>query len=699
MSQKKFDPFRRLEETPSRLYVIFAILAIAIHIGICTYTDASVALVGLILIGIYAVVSVIIYFLSRKQFNLFRIESDASEEQNNGVMYAFKNNIKTPYAVVTDNGRIVTVNQAMRSAAGLWETVFNSDISAICGLSMNEILFQTSQEQEAEEDRDYDGEYDIQEEDTEKKECIVTIGKRLYHVNCHPINSKHKVYYIIVFNDVTELKELTALHYNEHTAIGYIVLDNLDEIAQYVKVNYESETRQVERVLRNWALGMGAVLREYDRNKYVVMLSQEMLDTCVNRKFEILNTISDVRIGEENMPITASIGIATTGDSLASREHDALIALDMALQRGGGQVVLKTDKGNEYFGGRTKSQQKRTGKQSRIIANQLCSMISNASNVLVMGHSNPDFDSIGACIGIAALSMHLGVDVKIVIDTESDNFKACTARLKQFSDYKNIFVDGVVGLGECTFSTLLVVVDANNFDILEAPEIASHSFKTVVIDHHIKKQEFENKPLLQYIDPSASSASELVSEILEFSLPTGKLRKEEANILMSGIMVDTNNFTRTVGTRTFAAALYLRSAGASTEYARTFFEEAFEDYLAESQFGSSAKMYRDQIAITALEGTGSQNDRIAAAKAADKLLSVKNVNAAFALIRIGSTVHISARSNGTINVQLILERMGGGGHFDVAGAAIADSELKEAENLLIKTIDGYFDDISSSDDD
>ena len=250
----------------------------------------------------------------------------------------------------------------------------------------------------------------------------------------------------------------------------------------------------------------------------------------------------------------------------------------------------------------------------------------------------------------------------------------------------------MTGLEKSSFGTLLIIVDANNFSILEAPEIAAKSFKTAVIDHHIKKQEFEHEPQLSYIDPSASSACELISEILEQSLPAGTLRKEEANILMAGIMVDTKNFTRTVGTRTFAAALYLRSAGASPEYARTFFEEAFEDYLAEAQFGSEAHMYRDQIAITSIEGGGSAGDRVAAAKAADKLLTVRNVNAAFALIRIGSTVHISARSNGTINVQLILEKIGGGGHFDVAGAAIAESELKEAEALLMDAIDRYFED-------
>ena len=688
MSQKKFDPFRRFEETPARLYVIFAILAIAAHIIVCMATELSPAVVGIILIGVYLISALTVYFISRRRGELLKLESDACDEQNNGVVYAFRNHINAPYAVVTESGKVITVNNAMRQAAGLWDTVFNSEVSAICGLSMNEIIFQATESEEDEDESD--GEYEIQVEKTAGKECIVTIREKLYQIRCYPMRSSHRPYYILTFTDVTKYRQLSDLHYRELTAVGYIVLDNMEDIAQYVKESFEAEALQVDRVLRDWAIAKNAVIREYSKNKYIVFMNREMLEECIANKFEIINKISDVRIGEGGMPIMASIGIATTGKTLTQRERDALVALDLALQRGGGQAVVKTEDGNEFYGGRTKSQQKRTGKQSRIIASHLASTISNSSNVIVMGHSNPDFDSIGACIGIAALCMYLGVEVKIVIDTENDNFKACTAKLKQYSDYKNIFVNGVEGLEACTFSTLLIVVDANNFSILEAPEIAEHSFKTAIIDHHIKKQEFEEAPVLQYIDPSASSASELVSEILEFSLPAGRLRKEEANVIMSGIMVDTNNFTRTVGTRTFAAALYLRGAGASTEYARTFFEENFEDYQSESRFGSEAKIYRDNIAITAVEGTGAAGDRVAAAKAADKLLSVRNVSAAFALIRIGSTVFISARSDGSVNVQLILEKIGGGGHFDVAGGAIADCTLEDAEAILTDTIDDYF---------
>lgn len=683
MSNKKRDLFRRVEELPSRLYVILAVVMLAVHVLVCSYTDASPAVSGITVVCIYLAASLLIYLFSHRQLKLFRNEADASEQQNHSVIYAFRNTLRIPYAVVTEHGRILTVNNALRHVAGLRDTVFNADIADICHCSMEELLRMGDASEEGAAET-------AATSAVGARKHTVSIGERIYRIESHALHSKGKLYYMLVFNEVTELVELTERHYNELTAVAYIVLDNLEEIAQYVKVSYQSEARRVEGVLKDWAAQMGGMIREYDKNKYIVLLSRQMLGVCIKNKFEILDTVREIHIGEENMPLTISIGVATTGETVAQRERDALVALDMALQRGGDQVVLKTETGNYFFGGKTKSQQKRTRGHSRIIAGRLCNMITGSPNVLVMGHSNPDFDSIGACIGIAALCIHLGVEVKIIADTESDNFKACTSRLIEFSDYKNIFVNGVEGLEANSFGTLLIVVDANNFSILEAPEIAANSFKVAVIDHHIKKQEFEHEPQLSYIDPSASSACELISEILEQSLPAGTLRKEEANVLMAGIMVDTQNFTRTVGTRTFAAAMYLRDAGASTEYARTFFEEAFESYRAEARFGSEAYIYRDQIAITSIEGSGSSGDRVVAAKAADKLLNVRHVNAAFALIRIGSTVHISARSNGSINVQLILEKIGGGGHFDVAGAAIAESKLKEAEALLLDAINQYF---------
>ena len=683
MQNKKFDWYSKLSELPSAVYVLLAVFILMLHIGICTYgKEVNVALCGIILLLAYVAAAACIYWFSHRRLARFRIESDAIEEQNNGVIHTFRTAVHLPYAVIRENGHLVTVNNAFRETFGIDGPVLGTSLSAVCGVDADKLI------QKAE--------YvpvSLSEDETEPlpQDPPIVIGARQYRIDCHPIQSKGKPYYLLVYNDVTDFEELTALHRAEHPIVAYVVLDNLEEIAQYIKVSYQDEARQVGKLLKDFADSMGGILREYERNKYMLIFTREALRHCINNKFDILDEIRQIHIGDDSIPITVSMGVSAMGDSFAAREHDSLVALDMALQRGGDQVVVKLETGIFYFGGKTKTLQKRSRSSARVNATRLCSLMSSASNILVMGHSNPDFDSIGACVGIATLANHLHKDVKIVVDTECDNFKACTGRLIEFANYKNIFVDGVTGMELSNAETLLIVVDANNFSILEAPEIAKGAFRIAVIDHHIQKEEFKTKPVMCYIEPSASSTCELIAELLEQTLPAGILRSEEANLLMAGIMVDTQNFTRTVGTRTFSAALYLRDAGARTEYARTFFEEAFEDYRSEALFGTGARLYRDHIAITSLSEVVGSGARIAAAKAADKLLSVRQVSAAFALILMGDTVHISARSDGSINVQLILEKIGGGGHFDVAGAALKESTLESAEDALTAAIDAYFD--------
>ena len=687
MSNKRFDILNRIDEIPSASYLVLGILFLTLHTVVCKYTAVSPTSFGILCIFLYLVSAGIVWIFLRKKIAIYRAEAAASDEQNSGVIAAFRDLVYLPYAIVSENGRVITVNASMREITGSRDAYFNLDVAELLGVNTDELI-RSADEDEPEATN---AEGTENSDRPAKKTPTVTIGANRFEVFCYPVRTNGHSYYMIVMNDITKLTEITDRHYAQTPAVAYIVIDNLDQIAQYLKGSYRDEANEVEKILKAFAEEMDGVIREYDRDKYVMFFDRKHLNACIKDKFSILDAVRQIHIGDDEIPVTISMGIAITGETLAEREHDALTALDLALQRGGDQAVVKNEKGVNFFGSLTKTQQKRTRVHSRIIANKLHHEIANASNILVMGHRAPDFDSIGACVGIATLAMHYGANVKIVTDTRNASFLACTEGLLELEEYKNVFVDAVDGLGEFNYNTLLIVVDANNFSILEAPEIAEKSNRTIVIDHHIKKEEFKVEPALSYIDPSASSACELVSEILEQSLPAGTLTKEEATILLSGIMVDTKNFTRTVGTRTFSAALYLRAAGANTEVARTFFDEAFEDYRAEALFRTEVEIYRSQIAITMSEGTGSAQDRIAAAKAADKLLTVKGVNAAFALVKVGEIIHISARSNGSINVQLVLERIGGGGHFDMAGAAVSGRTLAEAKTILIDAINKQLD--------
>jgi len=690
MQNKKFDWLARLEEIPSRIYVIMAVFMLALNTVLFVFTDLDPVVCGIVLILLYGVVSIIVYVFTHRRLKLFRLESNATEEQSQSVIYTFRNQLKLPYAVVNESGKILTANAAFSSAVGTFSSLFNLDINTLCSIKFAELVDISSKKMSFADDSSDESYEEIPIKDIRKAE-IAEIKGRKFRMECYPLASKGKTYYMVVFHDITELAEITKLHHDKHAVIGYIVIDNLEEIAQYVKVSYQDETRMVGKILGDWASRMGGILREYESNKFMLFFTQEMLIECIRNKFSILSEVHKIEIGEARIPLTVSMGIAATGETLEEREHDAMVSLDMALQRGGDQVVLKNTTGIFYFGAKTKTLQKRTKGQAKIICANLAALVESSSKVLIMGHRSPDFDCIGACIGMTTLIRNTfkDKDVKIVMDTESESFLSCTSRLCALAEYKDTFVDGVRALEHNGADTLLIIVDANNMSIVEAPELAKASFKTIIIDHHIKKEEFEKEPAFSYIDPSASSTCELIAEMLEETLPPDTSFKEEANIMMAGIMLDTKNFTRTVGMRTFAAALYLKNAGADTEYARTFFEEAFEDYLSASQFGSNAKIYRDHIAIASAVDPGSSNSRVLAAKASDKLLTVRNVNAAFALILVGNDVHISARSDGSINVQLIVEKLGGGGHFDMAGVAIKNSDLDSAEALLTGAIDEY----------
>lgn len=694
MQNKNFDWLSRIEEIPSRVYVFLAIAILAIDSALCTFAHTDPAITGIVSISAYAIISLTIYLFVRRRLNLFRMESTASEAQNRSVIYSFKNQLKIPYAVVNDQGKIITVNSAFALAARATGTIYNRDINELCSIKLDSLLEYVQPDVLSHEEDIING--NIHLKDISEAE-IAVLGESKYKVECYPLASKGKIYYMLVFCDITELLEINQRYRNHFTAVGYIVIDNLEEIAQYVRINYQDQTREVGKLLADWASEMGGILTEYENNKFLLIFNHEMLSECIRNKFSILSNVHKIEIGDAHIPLTISMGVATIGETLEERKHNAMVSLDMALQRGGDQVVLKTPTGIFYFGAKTKTLQKRTKGHAKIIFGKLAALIENSSNVLIMGHRNPDFDCIGACIGMATLirNMFPEVNIKIVADTQSDNFKACTQRLLMLSDYQDMFIDRVNALEYNNTESLLVIVDANNMTILESPELAKNSFKKVIIDHHIKKEEFEDEPELAYIDPSASSACELISEMLEEVLPPEATFNEEANIMMSGIMLDTKNFTRTVGMRTFAAALYLKNAGADTEYARTFFEEGFEEYLSESQFGSAAKIYRDCIAIAGTVGTGASNDRVLAAKAADKLLSVKNVSAAFTMILSGSGVNVSARSDGSINVQLVLEQVGGGGHFDSAGAFFQNTTLNEAEERIKGAIDVYMNNLAS----
>lgn len=520
--------------------------------------------------------------------------------------------------------------------------------------------------------------------------AAVSIGERSFRGQVYTLRAKDKTFCVVVLSDVTEKERLYQQLTQREAAVAYILIDNLDEILQYEQEKSRTVAVEIEKLLREWASEAEGILKEYERDRYLFVFEARHLDDFIVRKFDVLDKIRDIRIGDAKLPVTISVGVANVRGEFSEKERTAAAALDMALQRGGDQVVVKSETGIEFYGGRTKTVHKRTKVRARVIANELILHLSRASNVLVMGHRYADFDSFGAAVGVARLAMFCGAQVNIVTDMKDPNLEGCRKMLAREKDYTDVLVDTNDALDLVSANTLLVIVDVNNAEMYESPALAQNVDHVAIIDHHRKTAEFDKTPVLSYIEPSAAAACELISEMLELVLPENQLLPAEANLMMAGILVDTKQFTKNTGVRTFSAALYLRDRGAVPAEAQSLFKTDLDDYIREAKFRSNVVIYRGITAIALGEGEGEAADRIAAAKAADKLLTVEGVQASFALIRIGDTVHISARSGDTVNVQIILEKLRGGGHFDAAGAQVT-ATMQDALVQLKAAIDEYFD--------
>ncbi|MBR0302336.1 MAG: DHH family phosphoesterase, partial [Clostridia bacterium] len=522
-------------------------------------------------------------------------------------------------------------------------------------------------------------------------------GGRVFNTNVSTIEVKDKEYDLYSFYDVTELEETKALLASRDLVASFIMVDNLDELLRNEQEEYRVAAAKTEAILRAWAAEAGGILKEYQADKYIFLFEEEKFIEFKEKHFDVLDKIRDIRVGTGSIPITVSIGVGCTDGTFAEKEKAAQSALDMALQRGGDQVVVKNRDGSQsIYGGKTKTIQKKSKVRARIIANELLVHISEASNVLIMAHKRPDFDAIGACLGLARLCMFCGVPVNIVTDLSFGGIEKCLDRIKDEPDYKGVLISRESAMDLVDPDTLLIIADVNNRNVFEAPQLAEACEKIIIIDHHRKTAEFPKEPILTYIEPSASAACELVCEMLELSLPDELLLRSEADVMLAGILLDTNQFRKNTGTRTFSTALYLRDRGADIAAVQEFFKTSLDDYERENKFRTNVTIYREITAISVGEGEGDGNDTIPASRAADRLLELDGIKASFVLIKIGDAIHISARSVGTINVQLILEGLKGGGHFDSAGAQIKGASMNEVVELLKESIDKYFDESTNN---
>ena len=532
----------------------------------------------------------------------------------------------------------------------------------------------------------------LQIKNNDKKEKIydeVKIDKKTYKLYGDYMPLKDEYIITIYFIDNTKLVELENLFDNKDMYIGIIMIDNYEEIIQRIPDDEKPQLMaEIEKRLYDWASEYNGLMLKSERDTFVCVFEKKYIKEIEDRKFDILDTIKELQ-PQDKMQFTLSIAISNDGKSNLEKYKTAQAALDIVLGRGGDQAVIHEGDKYTFFGGRTQELEKRTKVKARIISHALEGLISESSKVLVMGHSNSDMDCIGASMGIYRLARKLEKTAQIVLNPKGENLTTFLNEIKDNEEYANLILEPQDAVNEIDDDTLLVVVDTNKKNYVESAEVLEKTKKIVVIDHHRRSPDYIENATLTFHEVYASSASELVTELVEYAASEPELTNLEAEALYAGIMMDTKSFTFKTGVRTFEAAAFLRKCGVDIIKVKKWFQSDLGTYNKISNIIGKAELVYDSIAISTYEEED-KDANIVCAKAVDELLTISNITASFVLGKLDNKICISGRSIGDINVQVILEKLGGGGHITLAGAQVEGMDMEETKQELINRINEYF---------
>ena len=521
---------------------------------------------------------------------------------------------------------------------------------------------------------------------------LLELGDRKYRLHGHIISSgsdeENEAFMGITYwVDMTEYDNIRVKYENTRPVAGVVVIDNLDELYRNQPDRVKNDIRDaVEDRLRQWCEEYSGILRRFDRDRYLVVFEKQDIDHMKEDKFRITEEMHQVE-SPSGIGASISIGFGADADTLGESLQFADVGIELAISRGGDQTVIKDRLSFEFFGGRGFEVEKRTKVKSRVMANTLAELVRDSSKVYVMGHRFADLDSVGAAVGVCCLARNCGVEAEIVIDPNINAAHSLIEMVKAEPEYKDVFISAQEAMAHSDSRTLLVIVDTNRPEQVEEADLLSACNRVAVIDHHRVAATYIQNAALGFIEPYASSASELVTEVLQELLEQSDLLKCEAEALLAGIVLDTKSFTLRTGDRTFDAAAFLRRAGADTSEVKKLLQTGMEDTVARYRILQSAELYKN-VAIAA---PSEPQNRIVAAQAADELLNISGVEASIVVAPDGAGgVIASARSIGELNVQILMEKLGGGGNRSAAAVQFKEMELPEAVYMVYKAIDDYF---------
>ena len=527
-------------------------------------------------------------------------------------------------------------------------------------------------------------------ESNSRERVEIEYNNRTYSVSSHTVESENvlggKQILVMYWFDKTEERNLLDLYNAEQAVECIVMVDNYDEVLQNTPDgNHSAIIAEIEKMIHKFAAQYDGLIRKFERDKFSVLLFDRDLAKIIENKFDILDKIREINM-ENQIPITLSIGVGKNGKNIIENDKFARVGIDMSLGRGGDQAVIYDGDKFEFFGAKSREIEKRTKVKARVVAHALWELMQKADKVIIVGHKHADLDSFGASLGVYRAAVAAGKPACIVTGAVNGAVKTLVDKVMDNPEYNGVILSGEQAENACTRETLVIMVDTHKPSYLAHPELLNETSQIVLIDHHRRGTEFLDTAVLTYHEPYASSACEMVTEMLQYMPDLPKLLTFEAEALYAGMMLDTKSFAVKTGVRTFEAAAYLRRLGVDPLEVKKFFKTDLDGFVKKAEIISQARVWRENIAVSAFASLDRDVVPIVAA-AADELLNISRISAAFVLAKVENTVYISGRSLGDINVQIILEKLGGGGHMMVAGAQIEAETLQEAEERLQEAID------------
>ncbi|HRR78410.1 MAG TPA: DHH family phosphoesterase [Ruminococcus sp.] len=610
------------------------------------------------IIAVILMATCIVFYLIYTRNSIRHISKMNTHLENSAAEYM--NSLPAPVAVIDSNRQFVWYNQIFAEKIGLGQDVYGLDFESFVKMDISSLL--------------------------SNEFAICSLNGCIYRVTAEKFDKRDMSFIVLYFHDQTDFFTLKKRTDESHQNVVIITIDNYDEIMQNAKESEKSQASlETERLIESFMNSTKSFIKKTSSNTFYAIIENKNLKNVIDQKFNILDAARNIKISGK-YPLTFSIGVGIGADSLSESERIARQCIDMALGRGGDQAVVKTENGYRFFGGVSKGVEKRSHAKTRVIANALQDLIINSDRVFIMGHRFGDLDSVGAACGLAGAIRLLGKEAYIAVD-RTKNLASHLVDIVEEQTDNELFItpdEAETAIGD---HDLLVIVDTHNKEYLESRTLYEKARSVVVIDHHRKTVNFIDNAVIFHHEPYASSASEMVTEVIEyFRYDTDeRFPSIYAEALLSGIMLDTKNFVMRTGVRTFEAAAYLKKLGADTVAVKLLFSNSIDSYKRKTQIVGSAKIHR-RCAITAADFK-SDDIRLVAPQAADELLNISDVDASFVLYKIGNTVNISARSLGAVNVQVIMEQLGGGGHQTMAATQLDNTSIQKAVKSLIAAID------------